>query len=257
MTRPMLAIAAAALLGGCAVEKRIEGQVLDLWGNPVEGATVKLEGTTERPLTDAYGRFYLPHTTGDLTIKAGKEGYIQASQEISVAEGDDPPTAVFELYPEPEEKGFYLVGFDDYVELPHEPVEAVGTEIKVMYGIKDTGIARVPSGDHRVLYHTQLKMEQVKGIIKPTLHKLEWAEEIEVVGALTTTAQVSMWTSAEEMDVEVTPLKSRDDFLISLEGLEKGRYAISTMGLMSDGQSEEDFQRIPEPLRIVFPFEIK
>ena len=66
----------------------IEGKVVDIWGNPIEGATVMVVGGTERPLTDADGRYHIAKTTGPLQVKAGRKGYIQDHEEFEVKPGE-------------------------------------------------------------------------------------------------------------------------------------------------------------------------
>ena len=52
------------LLCACGGGTQLKGQVVDIWGNPIEGATVKIEGQSERPMTDSSGWFNLPNITG-------------------------------------------------------------------------------------------------------------------------------------------------------------------------------------------------
>ncbi|MFT7520553.1 MAG: hypothetical protein ACI9MC_002702, partial [Kiritimatiellia bacterium] len=73
-----------ALLLGCGTAPQLHGTVVDLWGNPIEGALVKMDGVVDRPITDVNGRFSLPWKAGAHTVKAGREGYIQEDQSITV-----------------------------------------------------------------------------------------------------------------------------------------------------------------------------
>ena len=102
---------ALLLLGACTTPPTIDGKVVDIWGEPIEGATVLMVGQGERPLTDHEGRYSFSVKPGEHEIKAGKEGYIQAHTTLDVAaEGDAPAGPVFELYKKPEVAGFLTKG---------------------------------------------------------------------------------------------------------------------------------------------------
>src|SRR5690606_20162720 len=103
MTLRQMAI--LVLLAECEQAPTLEGQVVDVWGNPVADATVVIEGQPGRPTTDAYGNFTLPLIVGKHKLKAGREGYIQEHLDLEVGEGQPPPNPVLHLYPKPEEPG--------------------------------------------------------------------------------------------------------------------------------------------------------
>jgi hypothetical protein len=112
----------------------IEGKVVDIWGNPIEGATVMVVGGTERPLTDADGRYRIAKTTGPLQVKAGRKGYIQDHEEFEVKPGEDVAGPLFELFPKPEEAGFFVVGAGKYVKLAPSTVYSVGNALAQFRG---------------------------------------------------------------------------------------------------------------------------
>lgn len=246
------------LLAGCSQESRLEGHVYDVWGNPVEGATVVMEGQSERPLTDKAGRFSLPWLPGDHKIKAGREGYVQDHLSIAVPEqaGADAPAVEFALWPKPEDPGFYAKGIDTYVHLDPEQVRIVGNQDLQSYrGIRFV-TARTDGKTLSVLFHTPLKMDKVMRL-GLTLHRMEYIEQAKMTGPVAeVNVDVDLWVPTKEIPLEVVPLHSRTDYLLTAKDLEPGTYTIDTQHLLK-GASEDDFHEVPEPWRVAYPFEVR
>ena len=249
-----LLLLSSVLLVACKTDA-LRGQVVDIWGNPIEGATVKMEGQTERPMTDSNGWFPLPKVTGTHTVKAGRQGYIEDVLQVTIGEGEQ-SSPVIHLYPEPEEKGFYIVGSQGYQSLQPQPIQAIGSEIKALYGLKNLGDASVDGNSLRIIYHTDLRLAQVM-TLEPVLHKMAFQRDAELQGALTTSARINLWTSEEKLETKLDPMKSKSDYLIQVEGpLEPGAYALTTHNLLTPADTES-FRMIAKPLRIAFPFELR
>ena len=53
----------------CGSPPGLSGQVVDIWGNPISGATVMIEGHAERPETDSFGQYTFGLLSGALHIK--------------------------------------------------------------------------------------------------------------------------------------------------------------------------------------------
>jgi len=242
------------LLCACGGGDPLRGQVVDIWGNPIEGATVKIVGQSERPLTDGNGWFNLPKTDGTISVKAGREGYIEDELSLDVNEKSTPP--VIRLYPRPEKAGFWVVGSAVYVPLAPETVKAFGNEIKTLYGIKTLGEASVDGSELKLIYHTDLRLDQVM-TLEPQIHKLAFQRDAKLVGALSTEVRVNLWVSDTPLKTTITPLKSRTDYLLEAEGtLEPGGYALTTNNLLNPA-TDEAFDKIAAPLRIIFPMELR
>jgi hypothetical protein len=249
-------LAALVLLAGCTRTRTLDGQVVDIWGNPVAEATVVLEGHTVRPTTDAYGNFSLPWVVGKQKIKAGKEGYIQEHLEIEVVEGEDAPNPIIKLYPKPEEVGFYLVGPGEYARLEPEPVVAYGNELGTVTGIKEVR-TRVESDPLRVVFATELRMDQIMRL-GLELDEIEYTKAAPIPDVLgTQEIEVNLYVAKREIAVDVSPMRSRNAYLITVpeEDLEPGWYAFTTQELLS-GLAPESLATIPEGLRVAFPFEL-
>lgn len=254
-------IGVVALLAGCSQEPRIEGVVMDIWDNPVEGATVVVEGETERPLTDRAGRFSLPYVPGKQHMKAGREGYIQEHADLTFPEdpsSPDAPKPLFRLYPKPEEAGFYIIGTDAYTRLDPQPVTLVGdTDLQTYRGMRFVGDGRAEGTQLKVLFHTPLKMDKVMRL-DLRLHRMQYVQSAKMTSVVgDVPVDINLWTPADDVDLTVEPLRSRTDYLLtSADALPAGTYAIDAQGLLK-GSSDAEFHEVPEPWRIAYPIEMR
>ena len=253
----MMSVLLLGLLA-CGTTPTIEGKVVDIWGNPIEGATVMMVGESARPLTDAEGRYELPVIPGTHELKAGRKGYVQAHATLSVAEGEVPAGPIFELYPRPEQPGFYAVGHGQYVPLVPEPVETTGNELRSYRGLKQKGDATLSAQDFKeFLFHTELSEDEVLRL-GVQLRKLKYLPEGEVPGPLKPTKiKVGLYTDAGPVPVEMERMKSRTDYrIVPKQPLEPGVYAFQTQHLL-DSHDPEAFQTLPDELRVVFPLDLR
>ncbi|MEQ1568618.1 MAG: carboxypeptidase-like regulatory domain-containing protein [Myxococcota bacterium] len=242
---------------GCGSTERIEGKVVDVWGNPISGATVMVVGGSERPMTDANGRYAIARADGRMEMKAGCKGYIQEHRELVVEPGDRQPQGpLFELYPKPEAAGFYVVGTGRYAELEAQPVKFVGNALQQFRGIADHGEVTVESGRPRIVFHTDLREDEILRL-GLELHQLKYAAQETIPGPVgTAEITVNLWVDGGKRGVDLVPLRSKTDYLLTpTEVLEPGTYVLETQGLLSG--SPEAFAQIPEELRLVFPFEVR
>jgi len=254
MTPRLLAL--LVLLIGCKETKTLDGQVVDIWGNPVPEATVVMEGQTTRPSTDAYGNFSLPLLPGKQKIKAGRDGYIQEHVEVEVVEGEEPPRIIVRLHPKPETPGFYVVGKGDYIRLEPEKVYSMGNELASITGIKAVQ-ARVESDPFEIVFHTDLRMDEIMRL-GLEMHQLEYKKTAMVPSALgMDEVKVNLWVSKGEIPVEVDAMRSRNDYKVTTsETLEPGWYAFHTQDLL-DPKEPGVFSTVPESLRVAYPFELR
>jgi hypothetical protein len=241
-------------LGACGGGAGLKGQVVDIWGNPIEGATLKITGLTERPMTDGNGWFRMAAVSGEFTVKVGREGYIE--EELSVVLGQDHPSPVVRLYPRPTEPGFFAVGSAGYVPLLPQPVKAIGNEIKTLYGVKTLGEASVDGEEIQVIYHTDLRLDQVM-TLEPVIHRLTFQRDAKLHGAISTDVRVNLWVSDEALPTSLNAMKSRTDYLLKAKtSLKSGGYALTTNSLLNP-PSDDAFDKIAKPLRIIFPMELR
>ena len=241
----------------CGTPPTLDGKVVDIWGTPIEGATVMMVGQAERPLTDAEGNYHLSLLEGRHQIKAGREGYIQDSTEVDVAAGQTPPGPLFQLYPKPKEYGFYVIGPGAYSRLEPAEVVSVGNILRSHRGLKDVGDAFQEGTSLRVLFHTELKLDEIMRL-GLELHQLDFVRQAELTGPIAAQmVDVNLYVSKREIPIEVKPLRSRTDYLVtSSEALEPGYFAFQTQELLNPADGDR-FNQIPEELRVVFPFEVR
>jgi len=247
-----------ALLFGCSTQGAvIEGRVQDIWNNPVEGATVMLVGGTERPLTDASGRYEVPRMEGTHLMKAGRMGYIQEHVELVVAAGETPPGPTFTLHPKPDGPGLYLVqrGAGSYHRLTPARVRSVGNALRAYRGIDAVGEALAESASPAVVFHTDLRHDELMRL-GLTLHRLDYVRTAMVPSSMgDTEVQINRYIAAEEVDIELRPLRSKTDYLIEISSLEPGVYAFQTQDMLQ--MDPPAFDAIPDELRVIFPFEVR
>jgi hypothetical protein len=254
MTPRLLAL--LVLLAGCKETQTLDGQVVDIWGNPVTEATIVMEGQTTRPSTDAYGNFSLPFIAGTQKIKAGREGYIQEHIEVEVVEGEPPPPVILRLYPKPEENGFYVVGKGDYARLAPEKVYRLGNELVSITGIKSVQ-ARVESDPFEIVFHTDIRMDEIMRL-GLEMHALEYKKTATVLTALgEDEVKVNLWISKGEIPIQIDAMRSRNDYKVTAEeSMKPGWYAFHTQDLL-DPKEADKFAAVPEALRVAYPFELR
>lgn len=247
-----------ALAVGCeTVPETIEGKVVDIWGNPIEGATVMVVGGAERPLTDADGRYVLPRAEGLLQIKAGRLGFIQDHREIEVKPGEAATGPLFELFPKPEKGGFYAVAVGKYVEIEPKPVKNVGNALQQFRGVADLGGVVLETEKPRIVFHTELRQDEIVRL-GLALRKLELVGEAEIPGPVgPAKVQVNLYVDKGDVPLEVVPLRSRTDYLLTpKEPLpHDAAYALVTQSLLT--VDDPAFNAVPEELRVVFPFDLR
>lgn len=245
------------LLVACNTPPTVDGKVVDIWGEPLEGATVLMVGTAEKPLTDHEGRYSFTFAPGTHSLKAGKEGYIQEHTEVTFAEGQTPEGPLFELYQKPSEEGFFAIGTSSYVHLKPQLVHTVGSDFDPVRGLKTMGDAKVSESELKVVFHSDFRYEEVLKL-GLELQKLSFIEKRNVSGPLgETEVSINLHTAEKEVEIEIAAMRSPTDYLITVKGeLEPGYYAFQTFHML-DSQDQEAFDRLPPELRNVFPFEYK
>jgi len=244
------------LLAACGGPPILQGQVVDIWGTPIEGAVVIVQGQAGRPETDAQGRFTLPVIEGEHTLRVGAKGYIHTFHEFEVVAGADLPRPVIQLYPEPEETGFYVVSHGQYTALQPQKVERLGNELASIQGLRADPAVSVEVSSLEVIFHTDLKKSEILQL-GLELHHLDYVHQQELTGPLgKSPVTVNMWVSQGEVDTELTQMRGRNDYRITTGPVEPGTYAFHTQGLL-DPENLESFERIPSALRVAFPFTVK
>jgi hypothetical protein len=248
---------ALMLLAACgSAPDMVEGKIVDIWGQPIEGATVMVVGLDERPLTDREGKYTLRRRDGKHLLKAGKEGYVQEHAEFTI-EGEKPQAPVLRLYPKPEENGFFVVRPQQYTRLPPTAVVMQGNELSNRRGLKALGEASAEGPDVQILFHTELRLDEINRL-GLELHKLAYVRDTELKGPTgTTNVRLNMYVTEKELEFELSPLRSRTDYLVLPKAaLEAGHYALQTQDLL-DSMELSAFNQMSAEHRVVFPFEVR
>lgn len=246
------------LLFACTDNPTVKGRVVDIWNNPIEGATVI--GAGERPLTDEHGVYALGSLEpGSYEMKAGKEGYVQETAAFEMAEGDlKGPT--FRLYKKPDNDGFYAVTIGDYRKIDAATVKAVGHASDALFGIEAPDERVFIEGDSvEVVYKIDLSVAQIKSLgLK--LRKLKFVESQEmasVAGGTRTEVPVNLFVADGVVPIDIHPLKSKGHYTLTpTEKLTPGVYALEAQNLLAP-PDDAAWNRIPETLRTVYPFTVK
>jgi hypothetical protein len=253
----MLALLPLVLFACNPTPSTLEGQVVDVWGNPIEGATVMIVGGTERPLTAPDGRYRLPREAGPIELKAGKKGYIQDQLGVEIPASGEAKGPLFELYPKPDAPGFYGVGTLAYKKIEPEAVKIVGNALKEFRGLADPGEVVLETDTPRIVYHNEIRLDEIVRL-KLTMHKMKLIGETEIPGPMgNTKVAVNLFVDDGNVPMEVTPLRSRTDYLIvPTQPLERDRvYVLQTEDLLTTDTAR--FSAIAEELRVVYPFTIR
>jgi len=243
---------ALTLLACGTGDQALTGQVLDVWGSPVDNATVIVVGQAERPFTDTNGRFTIAHQVGDWRVKVGKDGYIPSLSHLSIDEEmTDIPTIT--LWPQPANNGFYLLGEDQYLPLTPQPVTRKGNALKSHRGLATLGAETIAKDTLQVLFHSDLRPDQVHRLA-PTLSSLNYLEEATLPSALGTPVTVNLYVADQEVPLTIETLPTRTDYLLTSDVLPNGAYALSTQGMLTD-MSTDAFRALPKELRVAWPFQ--
>lgn len=254
---PTLLLASLPLIAACGGTPGLTGTVVDIWGDPVQGAMVKMAGYADRPVTDVNGRFSLPLADGTHHVQAGREGYIQDEVDVTVQGGSPESELVLELFPIPDENGFHVVGSDGYIRLDPKAVHGIGNNLKSLYGIKETSGASVDGDTLQFVYHGPLTQQQLSQL-EISLHKLDFVKTAELQGVTSLEVPLNLYVSAGEVPLKIERLKSRNDYLLTTtEPLEhQVAYALTTNNLLTPAD-DDAFRQVAPALRLAFPIELR
>ncbi|MBT3219136.1 MAG: carboxypeptidase regulatory-like domain-containing protein [Proteobacteria bacterium] len=246
-------------LAACGTDPTFEGQVVDIWNQPVADVTVMMVGVAnQRRRTDASGYYILDRIVGEQELKIGRKGYVQTHQTFDILEDGTQQGPTFKLYKKPVDDGFYVVGPTDYLMLDGKSVTSVGNALESFHGLVSAGDVETEGSKLSVLFHTDLKMDQLMRL-DMELHQTKYINEAPIPGPLgsQTMASIQLFVSEKEIPIEIKPLGSRTDYLITTTvPLESGTYAFHTQKLLTP-KDDESFSKIPEALRIAFPLTVR
>ena len=98
----------AIIFYGCS-KTAIEGRVIDGFGKPVQGATVKIIGTQFTSQTDESGEYSVSYVPGDISVSITKSGFTDASYSLKIATESTFPAEATTIYEIPEANGMFII----------------------------------------------------------------------------------------------------------------------------------------------------
>ena len=249
------------LLGlmACSDPPTHQGTVTDRWGKPLAGVTVVYSGTALQVVSGADGRFSIPVATTDITVRAGKLGFIKQTVALSAPGPNTGPAPVrFALYPDPAANGFYAVGSAGYTHIGSKLVKTVGTDIRAFHGLVDVGKVRVKGEKPaEFVFSSQARRSELRQL-GLQLHKLDFLEHDSLPGVLgETEVKLNLWTSGETVPFDLAALETDNDYTIrTRKELKPGVYAFHTQGILTSIDPLA-LDKLPAEMRVAFPFEVR
>jgi hypothetical protein len=247
--------------GGCRKPPVQNGVVKDVFGNPLEGATVLMEGVFEQRVTDAQGTFSFPRQKTSTRITAGKNGYIKDTELVTppVEEGAEAPPVELVLYPDPPEKGFYEVGPDRYTKLEPRQIFVVGTELRSISGLRETSdeALRHNDGPTRFVFSSSLRPSEIAQL-DLKMHRLDFVNTVDVPGVLgKEPVTANLWVANKPVQFDLEQLATEDDYLITTrETLAGGAYAFHTGGVLTS-KDVRVLNTLPKELQFAYAFDMR
>ena len=248
-------------LAACGGGPNLDITVLDVWSQPVAGATVVLEGVTERITVDGKGRASTEVEPGSVRLSAGANGFIKDAVVVEIdAEADETTKTTLTLFPIPESPGFHGLGEQSYVKTIEAPITVIATELTTFHGIKDIPkAATLPRRGiaHRFVYQTTLREQELKRM-DIHLSKLDFKENAPVIGPMgEVEVDVNLWIPAQDIDYNVKTMEAQDNFLIVVSSeLETGVYAFHAQGIL-DARESDALAKLPKEMKVVYAFEVR
>ena len=248
-------------LFGCSTDPVINGTVLDIWNNPIDGAQIRIEGISEEPTSNSNGEFSVAledFSKQEVRLRASRDGYIYDVEIVVLDTEEEIPAVTFNLYPEPTERGFYAIGETQYHPLKEQATTSVATKLEAYNGINDIGSIRLQKQDPSFVLYSTLRKEQLRQI-DLLLHELEFKEKEEMKGVLGETAvEIDLWIAkGNQFPFVVRPLGPDYMYLIEFkENLNKGVYAFHSGKYLTRVDPRKRDVR-PEEFQVAYPFEVK
>ncbi len=249
-------------LTACKPDPRyLTGTVNDVFGEPIPDAVVLVEGWESRATTGADGTFSIEATaTGAVRLVAGSDAFVKDFATATVPNTEDAPMpeVTFALWNKPEQPGFYAKGKNELMHFGATKVTAFSNDLTELHGVRDVkDLAVLKANADAFLFGSTLRSSEITQL-DLEIHSLKFIEETEVKGITgEVPVDLKFWVSDAEHPFTLRGLYADDTYVIEPDtALEPGIYAFVTQGILTE-TDPGSLDKIPEEMRVVYPFEVK
>ncbi|MEW6312989.1 MAG: carboxypeptidase regulatory-like domain-containing protein [Pseudomonadota bacterium] len=236
------------VLSGCSKTAEVTGEVLDNFGNPLSGATVKVLNTTFTATTNGDGHYAVGYVPGKIGIVISKEGYTSTQFSLDISTEAKYPAQPVTLYKLPSESGIVAVGVSDYVPLQKGKLSVTSQEFRFSWD--------KPLSEN--IYTVAGEFTALDG--KPDLTFLDTNKNALQIFAIAP-AGVILRRTKKYMDTEDTATTLADSAVQVAPGLwlrkvtlAAGKYAFVTRGASGSMAADLGYHPVLEP---VYLFEVR
>ena len=244
----------------CSSPTLVEGNINDIWGNPIEGVLTSMQGAEEKVKTNGNGIFSFTAVEGKMLFRASKEGYIPVLGNSSYRKSDtESPTLSMVMYPDPKKNGFWAIGESKYLSLQPQKIHKKEANLNTIQGLHQLGKKediRVSKTEPSFVFRTELRKEQIKQL-GLQIHRLEFVDDKDFQ-SLTGTQKVAinLWHATEEVKYTMSVMEEENRYLIKVnDPLKKGIYCFHSNHVLTNKDSM-DSRNIPKELLLAYPFEV-
>ncbi len=216
----------------------IEGQVLDIQGEPLPGVAVRVEENEKVAVTNALGAYRLASGAqpgDDCLLQFYKTGYTSGRLQLTVQGKMRTPAAPVELWPLPASRGVYL--YEDYKYNAATPIEREEYRSKgrgTVYGINRSGDCATENTEPLIICYKMPKYDVRLSKLQSNDVTL-WKKDQEI-GAF------KLWTEQGTVPFERVQIDAIDELLMAIKirrPLDEGVYAVHWGVLAGQSASEQ------------------
>lgn len=96
---------------------QITGNILDMFGNPVDGATIQIDNTSISSKSNSEGEYSIDYVPGKVKVIFSKPGYSTDTLMVDIYTQTKFPAKSIRLYEIPSERGLWALGENSYIKL--------------------------------------------------------------------------------------------------------------------------------------------
>lgn len=230
---------------GCGGSPVITGMVLDNLGNPVSGATVRIDVSTLQAKTDDTGRYELTFVPGQFKVLFSKDDHVSNSIELNIAVAQHFPAQDVILFRIPREQGVSAVMGGKYVPLEKTPilVEIGGENMPgVPWSMQTTLIPRVLSINPTESVGPILESGERVFVMPKKALTLVQLDPNGLIGSQVVSTTTRSIRSQEGFRPVTGPSRDQGPCLEYTCTLEEGRFAFIDAGWTKEGNFAYPFQ---------------